>query len=360
MLNLKSIELTRKKMQEANIDALLITNMPDIKYYSGINFHPGERFVAFLVTRDDLCLIVNKLFPQEEIENLKIFYYTDTKSPLEYVSPFIKPSGVLGVDKFMFSHFLIKWMRLRQDVSIEIGSEIVDKIKMIKDQYEIEKMINASKINDTVMKDLVKFLEKNPNVTELEVADTIKAINLKYGIEKLSFTPIVCFGKNAAEPHHENDETMLQNDNAIIIDMGGVFEGYCSDMTRTFYKGKPSERFSEVYTIVKEANENAIRMVKPGIKLSEIDRAARDYIESKGYGDYFTHRTGHGIGGEVHEYPDVSSISDVVCEPGMFFSIEPGIYLPGEFGIRIEDLICVTHEGCKVLNEFSKNLINFM
>jgi Xaa-Pro dipeptidase len=130
-------------------------------------------------------------------------------------------------------------------------------------------------------------------------------------------------------------------------------------MTRSFFYGQVTPRYKEIYEIVKEANIRAIQKVAPGVKLSEIDAAARDYIRSCGYGDYFTHRTGHGIGSEVHEFPDVSSVSDVVCESGMCFSIEPGIYLPDEFGVRIEDLVCVTDEGCRVLNEFSKNLIDF-
>jgi Xaa-Pro dipeptidase len=197
------------------------------------------------------------------------------------------------------------------------------------------------------------------NVTELEVAAKIAQFNESVGIDELSFTPIVCFGKNAAEPHHENDETVLEDGMGIIVDMGGLSEGYCSDMTRTFFKGQPDEAFKKVYEIVKTANERAIATVKPGVKLSEVDAAARQYITEMGYGDYFTHRTGHGIGADVHEFPDVSAVSDVICEPGMTFSIEPGIYLTDKFGIRIEDLVCVTEEGCQVLNDFSKNLINF-
>jgi Xaa-Pro dipeptidase len=203
------------------------------------------------------------------------------------------------------------------------------------------------------------YLSKAEGVTELEAAAKIEQFNKALGIETLSFTPIVCFGKNAAEPHHENDATILTEGMAIIIDMGGIADGYCSDMTRTFYKGEPSEHFKTVYDIVKTANERAISKVKPGVKLSEIDAAARSYITEMGYGPYFTHRTGHGIGADVHEFPDVSAVSEIICQPGMTFSIEPGIYLPDAFGIRIEDLVCVTETGCLILNKFSKNLINF-
>ncbi|MBS7527324.1 aminopeptidase P family protein [Fusibacter paucivorans] len=361
MVQNERVKKTRAAMQQNGVDALLITTMADIRYYTEIDFHSGERFVGLLMTQDKLLLIINKLFPMLPTAGLTIQSYDDIEEPVKYVVDQLPDGITIGIDKFMASQFLLRIINMRSDLKLTLGSAIVDRVKMVKTKEEVSKMIKASQINDRVMDMVAAYLKaaSADNVTELEVAAKIAQFNESVGIDELSFTPIVCFGKNAAEPHHENDETVLEDGMGIIVDMGGLSEGYCSDMTRTFFKGQPDEQFKKVYEIVKTANERAIATVKPGVKLSEVDAAARQYITEMGYGDYFTHRTGHGIGADVHEFPDVSAVSDVICEPGMTFSIEPGIYLTDKFGIRIEDLVCVTEEGCRVLNDFSKNLINF-
>ena len=167
---------------------------------------------------------------------------------------------------------------------------------------------------------------------------------------------IVAFGKNAADPHHENDDTLLRKGDCVLIDMGCVYKGYCSDMTRTFFYEGILEEEIKVYEIVKKANEAAEAMIKPGVKLSDIDKCARKVISDEGYGKYFTHRLGHFIGRDVHEYGDVSSVNEMKVEEGMIFSIEPGIYLEGNFGVRVEDLVMVTKDGCQVLNSFTKDI----
>ena len=162
--------------------------------------------------------------------------------------------------------------------------------------------------------------------------------------------------KNAADPHHENDDTPLRKGDCVLIDMGCVYKGYCSDMTRTFFYEGILEEEIKVYEIVKKANEAAEAMIKPGVKLSDIDKCARKVISDEGYGKYFTHRLGHFIGRDVHEYGDVSSVNEMEVEEGMIFSIEPGIYLEGNFGVRVEDLVMVTKDRCQVLNSFTKDI----
>ena len=192
--------------------------------------------------------------------------------------------------------------------------------------------------------------------TEKELEEKFVSIYAAHGCSDVSFTPIVGFSANAADPHHENDGTKLEKGMCVLIDVGGVYDGYCSDMTRTFFTAPPTEEQETVYNLVRKANETAEALVRPGVKLCDIDRAAREVIEKAGYGEYFYHRLGHFIGLEDHEYGDVSSAFDRPVEEGMCFSIEPGIYLEGKFGVRIEDLVIVTKDGCEVLNHYPKEL----
>ena len=171
-----------------------------------------------------------------------------------------------------------------------------------------------------------------------------------------SFAPITCFGANGAEPHHDNDDTRLKDGDSVILDVGLLHRRYCSDMTRTLFFGHVDAEQQKVYDACRRANEAGRAAVRPGLPMCEFDRAARRVIEDAGYGKYFIHRTGHGIGLEVHEHPDNSSVSQIIARPGMCFSVEPGIYLPGRFGVRIEDLVCVTEDGCETLNELDHAL----
>ena len=175
------------------------------------------------------------------------------------------------------------------------------------------------------------------------------------GCDGVSFEPIVSFAANAADPHHEPDDTVLREGDGIVVDMGCRKARYCSDMTRTFFCKKADSAFAAVHDIVREANELSEGLVRPGVELWELDKAARDHIAKAGYGEYFTHRLGHFIGQTDHEKGDVSATSRIVAKPGMIFSIEPGVYLPGQFGVRIEDLVLVTEDGCEILNRVDKH-----
>jgi Xaa-Pro dipeptidase len=227
---------------------------------------------------------------------------------------------------------------------------------MIKDEEEISLMREASKVNDKVMKEVIKVI--NENNDEKAICKLLADLYEKEGTHSFSFHPLIAYGANAAEPHHDSDSTKLKSGDSVIIDIGGLTNRYCSDMTRTVFYKTISEEQRNIYELVLKANLKAIEAVKPGVKFSEVDKAARAVIEAGGYGQYFTHRTGHNIGIEVHEFPDVSAANDnMVLQKGMIFSIEPGIYLPGNSGVRIEDLVVVTEHGCEVLNSHSKDLM---
>lgn len=225
---------------------------------------------------------------------------------------------------------------------------------MYKDEEERELMRNASRINDACMDMVIHAVHEG--ATERELSTKVENFFKEHGCNSLGFS-IVGMGKNGADPHHDADSTVLQPGDSIVLDIGAPFGHYWCDMTRTIFYRSVSEEQRKVYETVRRANEAAITIIKPGVAFKEFDLAARKVIEDAGYGEYFTHRTGHSIGMKEHERPPVSSESETIARPGMVFSIEPGIYLPGNFGVRIEDLVLVTEDGCEVLNRYTKDLI---
>ena len=245
-------------------------------------------------------------------------------------------------------------MELNTENKYVNASLIIDTLRMSKDEEEKDLMRNASNINDMAMEKLQNLLTQD--LTEKEMAQRLATIYEELGADGFSFPPIIAYGANGADPHAHCGSAKLKEGDCVILDIGCIKDNYCSDMTRTvFYKSAP-EKAKEVFNIVLEANKRAIAMVKPGVRFCDIDNAAREYITEKGYGKYFTHRTGHSIGIETHDMGDVSSINTDILKPGMIFSVEPGIYLPGEFGVRIEDLVLVTEDGHELLNKYNKEL----
>jgi Xaa-Pro dipeptidase len=202
---------------------------------------------------------------------------------------------------------------------------------------------------------VIKLLPKK--YSEKKLAQFLPGLYEEFGAQGCSFDPIIAYGANAANAHHEPENCPLKEGDSVIIDIGCKKDSYCSDMTRTVFYKYASDHARKVYDIVLEANKRAITMIKPGVRFCDIDAAARNYIEAAGYGKCFTHRTGHSIGLEVHEFGDVSAVNTDTVQPGMTFSIEPSIRILGEFGVRIEDLVLVTEDGCEILNEYDKELM---
>lgn len=342
-------------MKKDGIDQLVISSPNSLYYLLDEMFHPGERMLVLYINKNgDHALIVNALFPSASEMDTKVIFYNDTEDPVTYLKDLLI-EGNFGTDKEWPAHFLVRLMKQLPDLSIEIGSVSVDAARMMKDTDEIEKMKHASYVNDETMKKVVSIL-KEKKYSEKELQKQIPELYAENNTFNVSFTPSVCYGSNAATPHHDPGSDMPQDNQAILIDMGGITNGYCSDMTRSFFYGEPSEEYRKVYDLVLQANLAGIAAVKPGKLLKDVDNAARKVISDAGYGNYFTHRTGHGIGIEVHEFPDVSSVCDMVLEEGMTFTIEPGIYLEGKFGVRIEDVVLVTKDGCEILNAYPKAL----
>jgi len=245
-------------------------------------------------------------------------------------------------------------MDKRPELKFTHGSGPVDLNRVIKDADEIAAMRRVSEINDAAMESLVRAI--SAGITENELSDCLAAEYSRLGAGS-GGSRLICFGANCADPHHGSDNTKLEPGMSVLMDNFVPAPQYWCDMTRTVFYGSVSVKQREVYELVKSANETAEAMIRPGVTLAEIDRAARNVIENGGYGPNFTHRLGHGIGLECHEPPDVSAASDIPVKPGMVFSVEPGVYLPGQFGVRIEDLVLVTDTGCEILNKYPKDLL---
>ena len=350
----KRIGRVLEKMEGAGLSQLLVTDPLSIGYLTGAYIYPGERMLALLLRADKAHrFFVNALFPAPGC-GIPVTRFSDTDDGPAEILPYLDREKPLGVDKTWPARFLIRLLELGAASGYVNGSPCVDWVRAVKDADEQEKMRRSSAVNDACMAEFVKAVHLG--ATEKELEQKFIEIYAAHGCEGVSFTPIVGFGKNAADPHHGNDGTRLEKGMCVLLDVGGVYGGYCSDMTRTFFTAPPTPEEEKVYNLVKAANEAAEAIIKPGVRLCDIDAAARKVIADAGYGEAFYHRLGHFIGLEDHEYGDVSSAFDRPVEPGMCFSIEPGIYLEGKFGVRIEDLVIVTETGCEVLNRYPKDL----
>ena len=246
------------------------------------------------------------------------------------------------------------WASAMQQATVQLGKIAVQAIVNTMGVNAMAAFTAASRIDDACIDMAIHAIREG--ITEKELSSKVEHFFQEKGCDHLGFS-IVAMGANGADPHHGTDGTVLKEGDSIVMDIGAPFNHYWCDMTRTVFYKSASEEQRTVYETVRRANEAAIAVVKPGVAFKEIDLAARKVIEDAGYGEYFTHRTGHSIGMKEHEQPPVSSECEVIAKPGMIFSIEPGIYLPGKFGVRVEDLVLVTEDGCEVLNKYPKDLI---
>lgn len=342
-------------LQEMGVSQMLIVDPMSIYYLTGVYNEPHERFYALLLRADGKhAYFLNNLFSIPQEVGVEKVWYSDTDPAMEIVAKYVDSTAVLGVDKELKARFLLPLMERKAAAGFVNTSLAIDTVRGVKDEEEQEKMRVASHINDMAMAEFKKLI--HAGVTEKEVAEQMLKIYLDLGADGFSFEPLVAFGPNAADPHHGPDHTVLQEGDVVLFDVGCIKDGYCSDMTRSFYYKTVTEEHKNIYNIVRAANEAAIAKIKPGVPLMELDLTARNLITEKGYGPQFNHRLGHFIGLAEHEFGDVSSVNTTPAVPGMIFSIEPGIYLIGDTGVRVEDLVLVTEDGCEVLNHYPKEL----
>ena len=353
-MNQQRIDRVLRNLQQSGLTQMIVSDPTAIFYLAGVRVQPGERMLALLLRADGQHrLFVNALFGKPEC-GIPLVSFTDNDDAAGCILPHLDPQQPLGIDKNWPARFLLRLMELNAAPAYRNASLCVDAARAIKGEDEKAAMRRSSATNDACMAEFAALIR--PGITEKQMAQQVKAIYAAHGCSAVSFEPICAFADHAADPHHENDDTPLEKGMCVLIDVGGVQDDYCSDMTRTFFTAQPTAEQRHVYETVLAAQLAAEALVRPGVPLCEIDAAARDVIAAAGYGEYFTHRLGHFIGLEDHEFGDVSAVNSQKAEAGMCFSIEPGIYLPGKFGVRLEDLVIVTENGCEVLNHYPKQL----
>ncbi len=352
-MNRKRLDTVLAAMTRHCLDSLIVTDPSHIAYLTGYRPDPGERLAVLFLKKDgQASFFTNELFPTPDL-GCPVYTHKDTENPLKDIIPAV-PEGTVGIDGSWQGRFILPLLdALPGTTRPVLGSLPLQEVRMIKSEDELALMREASRRNDLVIEGTIRSLHEG--IREDEVTEILKRLYTDHGLPVPAFA-IVSFGAHAADPHHAGGTAVLKKGDSVVIDIGSPWKGYHSDMTRTVFCGEPTDEQKKVYETVLEAHLSAMDTVAPGIPLKEIDRAARSVIENAGYGPYFTHRTGHNIGMDVHEYPDVSAVSDVVAQPGMVFSIEPGIYLPGRFGVRIENLVEVTEDGHRSLNSYTREL----
>lgn len=344
-----------QNLEQMGLSQALITDPLSILYLTGRLIKPLERFYALYVSQSGHHKIfINQLETVPEDLGVEKVRFTDSDPYLDLVYQAVDHSQPLGVDKNMAARFLLPLMDRQCAPGYVNASLAVDKARSVKDAQEQALMRKASQINDEAVKAFQTLVREG--ITERQVAEQTKGIYLDLGAEDFSFEPLIAFGASAASGHHYPDGTQLKPGDCVLFDVGCVYEGYCSDMTRTYFYWEVSPKQKAVYDLVLQANQAAEAAIRPGVPLRDLDRIARDIISQGGYGPNFTHRLGHFIGLETHDFGDVSSAAEDVAVPGNIFSIEPGIYLPGEMGVRIEDLALVTEDGVEILNHLPKSL----
>lgn len=348
------INRVMEELQHMGLQQMLVTDPMAIDYLTGYFNEPFERFMALLLKADGShVMFLNTLFPKPDCP-LKQVWFTDTDDVTPFVAAEVDATLPLGVDKDLKARFLLPLMDAGAATGYVNASLAIDLTRAVKDAEEQEYMREASSINDAGMAEFVKLI--HDGVTEKSVAEQIPAIYMQLGADGLSFPPIVSFGANAADPHHMPDDTLLKEGDCVLFDVGCMKKGYCSDMTRTFYYKSVTEEEREIYNLVLAANMEAEKIAAPGEPICNLDNTARGIITAGGHGPEFTHRLGHFIGRADHEYGDVSSANTWPAKPGMCFSVEPGIYVEGNTGVRIEDLVLITEDGAEILNRYPKNL----
>jgi len=339
------------------VDVTLLSAGADLPYFTGYEASPSERLTALVVPAAGTpVLFVPELeAPRVGEGEYEIRAWGELDDPVALAAGVVESPKAAAVGDHMWSVFLTRFQKEWTAASWYPASEITTQLRMRKDADEIDLLRQAAHAVDRVMARVpagVRFSGR----TEREVARDLAELTVDEGHDVAEFT-IVASGPNGASPHHHPGERVMQPGDAVVCDYGGRLGGYYSDSTRTFVVGEPSDLQVEVQEVVQAANEAGRAIIRPGIACQEVDRAARRVVDEAGYGDYFIHRTGHGIGLEVHEHPYMVKGNRTPLEPGMTFSVEPGVYLPGEFGVRIEDIVVCGEEGHESLNNSDRGML---
>ncbi len=350
-------------MYQNQVDISIITSTENVFYLSGFYSDPHERLLALAVFQQEEPILICPAMEKEDAKasgwSYEIIGYSDVENPWEMVRKAIDKRvnnvSKLAVEK---EHMNVERYEALSELfpkaAFISAEENLRKLRMIKDEKEISKIREACALADYAVE--VGCSEIKEGKTELEILAVIEYELKKKGITKMSFDTMVLTGANGASPHGTPGLTKVKKGDFVLFDLGVVVDGYCSDITRTVAYGEINEKQKEIYDTVLKAQLAAIDASKPGASCSEVDLTARNIIREAGYGEYFPHRLGHGLGIGVHEYPSLTETNPLMLESGMVYTIEPGIYVPNTAGVRIEDDVFVTANGVEILTQFPKEL----
>ncbi len=352
------------KLQKAlprSCDGILITSEENRRYFTG--FHASNGIL--IVTHSDALFLTDSRYIEAAQNKINSCPVMELKKIKEQVPEILK---AVKLDKKLLPKLLVESDKLKVSdlkyfrqvfkpalLTTTGGDKIINSLREIKTQKELDSIIKAQRIAEKAFDNVLNFIR--PGVSEKEIALELDFYMLRNGAEALSFDTIAVSGKKSSMPHGVPDEKIVEKGDFITMDFGAVVDGYHSDMTRTVCVGEPSDKQREIYNIVLSAQENALKTIRAGITAKDADAAARDIIKEAGYGEFYRHATGHGVGIEIHEGPVVAGNPKIVLKEGNVVTVEPGIYIPDEFGVRIEDMVYVTSDGCINLTKSPKSLI---
>jgi Xaa-Pro aminopeptidase len=346
----------REQLTKRRVDAILLTNLDNIRYASGFS---GSSATVVITSKRAVILVDSRytLQAKEECPGFEVIQYSG--DVLKTTNDILLEDKVASVG-FEAEYVTIsthRKMRKMIDKGVRlVGTKrVIEDIRLVKDADEIRKLKKAIALADECFDHIISFVK--PGMTERDVALEIYLYMYKNGAESLAFDTIVAAGPHAAFPHAEPGQAVLQKGQMLKMDYGARVDGYNSDITRTIFLGEPDDKQKEVYNTVLDAQLKAIEAIKPGVLGKDIDAIARDYIASKGYGENFGHGLGHSLGMATHDGPGLSSGSDIALESGMVMTVEPGIYIEGWGGVRIEDDVLVTETGCEILTKARKDIV---
>jgi len=345
---------------EAGLAGVLIAPGPDLVWLTG--YQPTaitERLTLLVITREQTpTLVVPRLERPDAAASpgasaLEMVDWTDGTDPYQTATTLLLANGTYGISDAAWAMHLLGLQRALPDTRYRSLTDSLPMLRAVKDDHELARLAAAGAAADAVYEEILKVAFAGRR--ETDVAADLAALLRLFGHEQVDFT-VVGSGPNGANPHHEAGDRVIQPGDAVVLDFGGLMYGYGSDTSRTVCVGEPSPEIQSVHDIVKRAQQEAFEAVRPGVTCQEIDRVARQIISGAGYGEQFLHRTGHGIGVTTHEPPYLVAGEGQPLVEGMCFSIEPGVYLDGNFGVRIEDIVTVTSDGARRLNTTSHEL----
>ena len=353
----KRLSLVRTAMHENGLDTLIITPGAAMRYLTGFS-EPGSRFLALIVPDDQPWLFVVPALNAEQARRnpagvTDIRVWDDAQGWETVLGPLAKDLmldiGIVGLDDDMPARFVLKLQELMPTALLKLAGSALAPLRSRKDALELASLQHAAEATDALIP--LAYAACKPSATEIEIASAIGQAIARGGNAD-SFAPIVGAGVNGASPHHNTGTTQIKTGDVVILDFGAMTDSYHGDITRTVAVGTASDEVRRVYEIVYAAYSAGVAAVQPGATAHDVDAATRKVIADAGYGEFFIHRTGHGIGLDDHETPYILSGSYTPLLPGHCFSIEPGIYLPAKFGVRLENIVTVQEDGtARVLNE---------